>query len=263
MIRFGYADTPLGQLHYAECGTGPAVVLLHQSPRSWDEYREVLPLLGAGFRAIAPDTIGFGNSARAAEHSIEAYAAAVLEFLTALGLDRVHLAGHHTGGVIAVEVAARAPDRIDRLVLSSTPFIDATARARRAGKPIVDHVTDREDGSHLGELWRLRQAFYPLGRPDLLTRFVRDYLAAWPDGDSGHAAVGAYRMEDRAGLVRAPTLCVGASADPYSYPDVARLAAAIPGAKTAVIEGGMVPLEFQATRFADVVAGFLSMSGGR
>ncbi len=258
MTRRGYADTPLGQLHYAECGDGPAVVLLHQSPRSWDEYREVLPLLAdVGLRAIAPDTIGFGNSARAPEHSIEAYAAATLAFLTALGLERVHLAGHHTGGVIALEVAARAPARVDRLVLSCTPFIDAAARSRRSGRPVVDQVTERPDGTHLAELWQCRQQFYPAGRPDLLTRFVRDWLAAWPEAERGHGAVGAYRMEERAGLVTAPTLCIGASGDPYSFPDLPGLAAHIQDARTVVIEGGMVPLEFQADQFAGIVAGFV------
>jgi pimeloyl-ACP methyl ester carboxylesterase len=262
VTRFGYADTPLGQLHYAECGDGPAVVLLHQSPRSWDEYREVLPLLArAGLRAIAPDTIGFGNSARAPEHTIETYAAATLDFLTALGLQRAHLAGHHTGGVIALEVAARAPGRVDHLVLSSTPFIDAAARARRSGRPVVDQVTERPDGTHLAELWQSRQQFYPAGRPDLLARFVRDWLAAWPEADCGHGAVGAYRMEERTGLIAAPTLCIGASGDPYSFPDLPRLAAHIRGARTVAIEGGMVPLEFQAEQFANAVAGFVRGPG--
>ena len=55
--------------------TAPAVLLLHQTPRSWAEYREVLPLLGAAFRAIAMDTAGFGDSDPvAAPASIEAWA---------------------------------------------------------------------------------------------------------------------------------------------------------------------------------------------
>ena len=47
-IRRGYADLPHGQVHYAACGDpqAPAVLLLHQSPRSWAEYCHVLPLLG-------------------------------------------------------------------------------------------------------------------------------------------------------------------------------------------------------------------------
>ena len=55
-----------GPVSYAEAGAGTAaaVLLLHQTPRSWDEYRDVLPRLAAGgYRAIALDTPGFGASA--------------------------------------------------------------------------------------------------------------------------------------------------------------------------------------------------------
>ena len=258
MIRFGYADTRYGQLHYAECGSGAPVLLLHQTPRSADEYREVLPLLGARFHAVAMDTIGFGASARAPEHSIEAYADAALAFLDARGLGPVYLAGHHTGGVIAVEVAARAPERIRRLVLSATPYVDAEARAARRGRPSVDRVEPRPDGTHLAELWQRRQAFYPPDRPDLLHRFVRDALAAGPDLEAGHAAVSGYQMEDRIGLVRCPVLCIGAAADPHSFGSLGALAAAIPGAATAVIDGGMVPLEWQAAEFARLAGDFFA-----
>ena len=258
MIRFGYADTRYGQLHYAECGSGAPVLLLHQTPRSADEYREVLPLLGARFHAVAMDTIGFGASARAPEHSIEAYADAALAFLDARGLGPVYLAGHHTGGVIAVEVAARAPERIRRLVLSATPYVDAEARAARRGRPSVDRVEPRPDGTHLAELWQRRQAFYPQSRPDLLHRFVRDALAVWPDVEHGHAAVSAYRMEDRIGLIRCPALCIGAAADPHSFPSLDSLASRIPGAATAVIDGGMVPLEWQAAQFARLAGDFFA-----
>ncbi|MFG1946767.1 alpha/beta fold hydrolase [Nonomuraea sp. NPDC048826] len=258
MIGFGYVRTPLGQIHYAECGTGEPVLLLHQTPRSWDEYREVLPLLGAGHRAIAMDTLGFGASAPPPEHTIEAYADGVLALMDALGLDTAAVAGHHTGGVIGVEVAARAPGRVTRLVLSSTPLMDAEARRRRLGRPVVDHVTEREDGSHLMELWVGRAGFYPPSRPDLLARFVRDALAAWPDLEGGHRAVAAYRMEDRLGLIRCPVLCVGAAEDPFAFPELRPLTERLPGASVTVIPHGMVPLEFQAAEFARVVRSFLA-----
>ena len=246
-IRRGYADTSRGQVHYAECVPPPGssrlpVVLLHQTPRSWDEYREVLPLLGRTHRAIAMDTIGFGASAAIRDHRIETYASVVVEFLDALGLRRVALAGHHTGGLVAIEAAARAPERVAALVLSSTPHYDAAGRVRASARPPVDQVTERPDGSHLAELWRRRQGFYPPGRPDLLTRLVRDALAAGPAAEAGHQACRRYRLKDRAGYVRCPVLCLGASADPFAFPDTEPLAARFPQARVVVIEGGMVPL---------------------
>ena len=66
-------------------------------------------------------------------------------------------------------------------------------------------------------------------------------------------------MEERIGLVAAPTLLVGHADDPYAYPDLVPLAAALGDVvvETAVIAGGMVPLEHTADRFAEVVAAFL------
>jgi hypothetical protein len=43
-ILRSFADTPEGQIHYAMAGKGKPVLLLHQTPRSWDEYRAVLPI---------------------------------------------------------------------------------------------------------------------------------------------------------------------------------------------------------------------------
>ena len=262
-IRRGYADTSRGQVHYAEViPVAPAsplpVVLLHQTPRSWDEYREVLPLLGRTRRAIAMDTIGFGASAPIAEHGIETYASVLAEFIQALSLPKVALVGHHTGGLIAIETAARAPGLIAALVLSSTPHYDADGRARAAARPPVDQVTERPDGSHLAELWRKRQGFYPAGRPDLLTRLVRDALILGPAAEAGHEACKRYRLEDRAGLVQCPVLCLGASADPFAFPDLEPLAARFPQARVTVIEGGMVPLmEQRPAEVAEVLSEFL------
>jgi len=257
-VRFGYADTVLGQVHYAEAGAGEPLLCLHQTPRSWDEYRELLPLLAGQHRVVAMDTLGMGASAPPqGVASIEAYAAGAAALVDALDLGPVAVMGHHTGGVIALELAASRPELVRRLVLSSTPWVDAASRQRRAGRPPIDQVEVADDGSHLVELWRRRQAFYPPGRPDILERFVRDALAA-RDPEEGHLAVGRYRMEDRVGLVTAPTLSIGASGDPHAFPDHPRLAAALVDVTTAVIDGGTVALlEERADDVAPLVLDFL------
>jgi len=189
----------------------------------------------AGVRASDP-----ADPDPAAAHAIEAYARRILD---ALAVERFAVLGHHTGGVVAVELAARAPGRVRALVLSSTPLVDAAARARRAGRRSVDHVEPAGDGSHLVALWRARAAFTPAG---LVEPVVRDALrcgAAARDG--GHAAVSAYRMEDRLPLVACPVLCVGSDADPYASPDLEPLAAALGGAPTAVVAGSTVAVPEQ------------------
>lgn len=257
-----FVDTPAGTLHCAIAGTGAPVLLLHQTPRSWDEFRDVLPLLGLRFRAIAPDTIGFGDSCKpplGSCDSIERWAEAAVGLMDALGIARFAVVGHHTGAVIATEIAARWGERVDAAVLSASALVDAEFRSRHAKPSRVDNVERRADGSHLTELWRIRQPWYPEGDIDLLERFVVDAVKAGERAREGHAVVARYVMETRLPLVRCPTLVIAPTADPHAYPQARRLADAIANARYVEIEGGMVPLPDQMPeRFAQVVGDFLA-----
>ena len=104
---------------------------------------------------------------------------------TPSGLERFSLVGHHTGGIIAVEVAGRHPERIDKLVLSGTTCPDG--EGRRRGWPSIDGVVPNDDGSHLIELYQKRASYYPSDRPDLLHRLVLDCLRVGLDRvEEGH-----------------------------------------------------------------------------
>jgi pimeloyl-ACP methyl ester carboxylesterase len=256
-----FIKTASGVIHIAVAGEGFPVLLLHQTPRSWDEYREVLPLLGRHFRAIAMDTVGFGDSSAlpAGEDSIEAWAAAALDLAAVLGLERLAVVGHHTGAAIAVEMAAAAPKRIAALVLSACPYVDADRRARHHGKPVIDEVSPAEDGSHLLALWRMRQPFYPEANPSLLERFIVDALKAGALAGEGHRVVNRYLMETRLPLVQCPSVVIAPTADPHVYPWAGKVAAAIRDCRVVEIENGMVPLPDQMPgTFAEAVDGFLA-----
>jgi pimeloyl-ACP methyl ester carboxylesterase len=251
-----------GNLVYAQAGEGPAVLLLHQTPRSWDEYRDVLPLLAAaGLRAIAFDTPGFGASAPLpGEPTIERWARTVLDGLDALEIARMSGVGHHTGGCIAIEVAAQQPGRVSALVLSSTPLTDAAYRAQPPDESGVDAAEDAEG------LRRSRAGFYPAERPDLLDRYVSDALKAGPLAQMGHRAVGSYEMDRALAGLEMPTLLIGATEDPFAHPQLAALQGALPHAEVTEIVGGMVPLpDGWPEAFAEAVVDFLGrvMPGGR
>lgn len=258
-IRRGFADTPLGQIHYAEAGEGEPVLLLHQTPRSWDEYRDALPLIGARRRAIAMDTLGFGDSCDpVGPDSIEEYARGVPLLLDALGLDRADLVGHHTGGVIAIDIAAESPARVGKLVLSSTPLIDEEYRREHAAGHGIDDVERSHDGTHLVDLWSQRQPFYPSERADLLERFVADALKGGERLRAAHFAIASYEMERRLSRIRCPTLVLTGGDDPYAHPYAEPLAARIGGARVVVIEGGTVPLpDHMPEEFSRAVLDFL------
>jgi pimeloyl-ACP methyl ester carboxylesterase len=244
-------------VNHVEAGSGTPVVLLHQTPRSVDEYRDVLPpLAGRGYRAIAFDTPGFGDSAPVAgEPSIERWAAALGSAIDGLGVERFALVGHHTGGVIAVELAAQRPDHVLALVLSSTPLTDAAYHATAVDESSVDVGEDAET------LRASRAGFYPADRPDLLDRYVADALRAGPLARLGHHVVASYQMD--VSRLEMPVLLIGADADPYAFPQLERMAAALPHAERAVIAGGMVPLpDGWPEEFADAVGQFLGRSLG-
>ncbi|MEU0463852.1 alpha/beta fold hydrolase [Amycolatopsis sp. NPDC006131] len=260
-VRYGYAATPGGQVHYAEQGDGPAVLLLHQTPRSLDEFRELQPLLAAHHRTIAIDMPGFGNSTPLpAPQRIEDYARGTLAALDALGLRKAAIIGHHTGGVVAVEIAAAAPDRVSALVLSSTPWADAAYRASHAAGPGVDDAPRDPGGAHLLTWWDQRRPYYPPGATALLDRFVRDALAPGVDPREGHLACARYEMEHRIELVEAPVLLVGATGDPFSLPALEPLARNLTGAAAvgrAVIDGTVALMEDKAEDVAAAVLPFL------
>lgn len=262
-IRRGYADTPLGQLHYAEVGSGPVILMLHQTPRSHDEFAEVQTLLSDGFRTIAMDMLGFGTSAPLpAPQTIEAMAAGGWALLDALGITEAVVLGHHTGAAVAQEMAVQAPERTTALVLSAMPWVDAARRAREHELG-VDTAETAADGAHLTTLWRQRQPYYPAGRPDLLDRFVRDALAPGVDPQEGHHAVGRYLMDERIGAVTAPVLLLDPTDDPFAaatLPAVIEALRGTPVVEVRQLHGGQIPAMEQC---ADQVAAHVREFLGR
>jgi pimeloyl-ACP methyl ester carboxylesterase len=259
-IERSFVATRRARIHIAMIGSGAPLLLLHQTPRSWDEFRDVLPLIGQRYRAIAMDTVGFGDSDAlpAGEDSIESWAESAFDLLDALGIASAAIAGHHTGAAIAVEMAAARPERVRALVLSASPYVDATRRTTATGKKIIDETTSQSSGAHLLELWQMRQPFYPAGDTDLLERFVVDAIKAGRMAAEGHRVVNRYVMETRLPLVRCPTLVVSPTADPHAHPVAAEVAGAITGARLIEVDGGMVPFpDHMPDAFAAATLSFL------
>ena len=114
------------RMHYVDEGPrdAPSVLLLHGEP-SWSYlYRKVIPVLvAAGYRAVAPDHIGFGRSDKLPEptdYSYQRHVEWIREFVVSLDLAALTLVGQDWGGAIGLCVVALEESRFARLVLSNT-----------------------------------------------------------------------------------------------------------------------------------------------
>lgn len=124
--------------NYHDEGSGPPVVLVHGSGpgvSAWANWRLTMPQLAHRFRVLAPDVVGFGYTDRPSpdRYDLEGWTSHLVGFLDAMELDRVALVGNSFGGALALNLAARHPARVGRLVLMGsvgapfdiTPGLDA------------------------------------------------------------------------------------------------------------------------------------------
>lgn len=253
--RRRFCDTRMGQVHCITAGAdpGPPLVLLHQTPRSSDEFAEVLPLLAAERRVIAIDTPGYGCSDRVpGQPRLEDYAGAVLDVLDGLGVTQFVPVGHHTGAVIVVELAAAAPARIPRAVLSGPVDLDAAGREYLLQFFRQWHVAG--DGSHLLDKWQKFHEWLP--QPALVQRLVVDLFRAGEASEQGHYATTYYLMEERLPLVRCPALLMYGARDPFSTPDraVAHRGAFAPVTEVTIEAGIFAPNENPAAYAGAILA---------
>ncbi len=119
-LRFTAAKTRYGRMSLLEAGSGEPLVLLHGLGATKAEFLPTVAALApVGFRVIAADLPGFGDSAKPfpAPYDARFFARWTAGLFDALGLDRAHLLGHSMGGRVALEVAMRYPERLESVVL--------------------------------------------------------------------------------------------------------------------------------------------------
>lgn len=229
-----YVTLENGQMHYLRAGSGAPVVLTHASPMSSEVMRPWIEALADRFTVFAVDTAGYGQSdplpgGADGDPVIEDYAARVLEFADAVGLDRFVLAGTHTGSKIALAVAVAAPDRVAQLVMDGLGlYTDAELDDQLVH--YTPPIVPTWHGGHLLEAWhRVRNmwVFWPWYRreadrrldeslpdADALHQMTFDMLRAQPDWGQSYRA--AFRYDARGALLqlKVPTILVAKHADP-------------------------------------------------
>lgn len=225
-------------VHHVVSGPpGAPVVLLSSALGSslamWDPQAEPL---SERYRVVRYDLRGHGRSpVPPGPYRLTDLADDALGVLDRLGVEQAHLVGLSLGGMVAMQVAATAPDRVDRMALCCTsaympPAADwhdraATVRAHGVAA-VADAVVDR---------W-LTPAF-AAASPDLVGRLRAMALATPAEGYAACCEAIA-SMDLRADLpsITAPTLLIAGADDPATPPaDAAAIAARLPGARAVVV----------------------------
>jgi pimeloyl-ACP methyl ester carboxylesterase len=102
--------------------SAPPVLLLHGSGpgvTAYANWRLTIPALATRLRVVAPDLVGFGFTERPPDvrYGMDTWVDQAVGLLDALGVERTSIVGNSFGGGLALRLAARHPDRVDRLVL--------------------------------------------------------------------------------------------------------------------------------------------------
>lgn len=128
------------QLHIAEQGEGPLVVMIHGFPGLWYSWRHQLPALAeAGFHAVAVDHRGYGRSDRPTDpalYDMNHAMADMLGLLDALGERQAVFVGHDFGAPLVWNLAVRHPDRVRAVIALSCPYdFDLAGRGGGGNQP--------------------------------------------------------------------------------------------------------------------------------
>lgn len=223
---------------YHERGTGEPLVLIHGVGMRLEAWEPQIDVLSETHRVIAVDMPGHGESAPLAVGSdIVAFVGWFRTFLDALSLDRVNVAGHSMGALIAGGAAAVYPERIRRVALLNGVF----CRDRSAKKAVLERAKSiAEDGIDVdGPVQRWFDDTQASRVPRALTRawlsgMNRENYATAYSAFAGGDAVYAYEWPK----VKCPALFLTGSGDPNSTPDMSRqMAALAPRGVARIIQG--------------------------
>ncbi len=264
-----FADIGDARLHYVDddfaAPWGPpleCVLMQHWFLGDHTEFAPWVPILARHWRVVRMDRRGNGRSdkpARGYEFTAAGLVDDVVRFLDVLGIERVHYVGQSTGGVLGALLAVAHPDRVQTLVLCSTPmrvndrsFTIASSPVEQRGSWLHAHVKwldeYRPEGGRahaLTELYRTQQsAQVPAHVVAALMRLTKS--PGW-------------QLDDVLGAIPVPTLMLSPSISTTAPLDEQRrMCAMIPDCRQVVIEDAdhMIALEHP-QRCADETARFI------
>src|SRR5439155_2671802 len=231
---------------YVDVGEGPPVLLLHGFPTSAFLWRREIWLLAQGMRVIAPDLLGYGQSAKPPDVDLSepAQAGYVRELLVALGIEEVVVVGHDIGGAVAQMLAIDAgPPAVTALVLIDSACFDAWPID---GVRLIQAVVpEQETAEFVADLVRVSFVLGVAHQDRMDVAALESYVQPWrPDPGAFFRAARALTGAGLAGrdaelaAMDIPARIVLGEEDPFLPSDLGeRLGETIPGATVALLPG--------------------------
>lgn len=226
--RGAYARVNGLDMYYEIHGTGHPLVLLHGGVLTIGlTFGAMIPTLATTHQVIAVELQGHGHTADIErEMSVAAFAEDVVALLDVLGIERADVFGFSLGGLTALEMAVRHPERVDRAILASTHFrqdgylAEIRDPALQAGSKRLPTPADFQEMSDA----------YAAVAPH--PEHFHDFLAR----TSAAAVIQGWSEDDLRGLT-APTLLIYGDTDFVRVEHAADMHRLIPDARLAILPG--------------------------
>jgi pimeloyl-ACP methyl ester carboxylesterase len=270
------------EIFYREAGAAdrPVVLLLHGFPSSSHMFRDLIPLLAAKYRVLAPDYPGFGQSAQPSlgsfPYSFAALAALVDGFTRAVGADRYTIYMQDYGGPVGLRLALEHPERVRGLIVQN-----AVANVEGWNPDIVKNFapfwqnrtaeTEAPLRSFLGAATTKFQYTHGAARAERLSpdAWIHDQAGLDRPGNDAVQLELLYNYRDNvaqypawAEYLRAhqpPMLIVWGKNDPFfTAAGVAHFENLLPQAKTHLFDAGHFALETHAPEIGAAMLAFLA-----
>lgn len=240
------------RMHVVHDGSSRAapLLLVHGSGASGGSWSPMVPALADHHHLVRVDLPGCGQSPPAESHDVPDHAGRVAAVLDDLGLERVTVVGHSSGGYVATALAERRPDLVRSIALISTgPSPDALL-----AQPLVLRVLL---GPPVGPLlWSRRSdamirrgieatAARPVDVPDDMVAELRSttYRTFRTALRKNTAYIAERSLPDRLAALDLPVLVIFGAADPRWEPSSAHRYDAVPDARVETLPGvGHMPM---------------------
>ena len=194
-VKRGYANLKRSgtQMYYETMGSGDPVIFVHQCWWNNFEFEGVIPMVAKQYTVYSPDSLGFGFSPAAPNwFEFTDFTDSFIDFMDDLGIEKASFVGQHSGSLIMADLAARYPERVDKLIFGGLAiYEDSLRKAKAARRDMIGGnkmpytkslrpgdliglesglLQRKEDGSHFVEYWNEQYSENPDSKFEYIQR---------------------------------------------------------------------------------------------